>query len=1022
VDYPLSAYDACGYSLRHIDSSGLQKGSFFPVGEHIQSVVAEDTSGNSDTCTFQITVEDRTPPVVTCEFDSVTVFLDSGACKSFYPFKYSFVDNCGADTLISLLRWPIGQHTEVVGHFDGTFYDSCTIIVTVLDTTKPVIHCPSDTVVAADTTCGFVWNYAVQAADDCGLAQFSQTDSSGYTAGDSFPLGTTIQTWIAEDSSQNKRACTFRITVNDSSAPSLICPAQLTVANDSALCGAVVSYQISSSDNCSATHAQTDTSGLTSGSFFPIGTTIQSYRATDPSGNTVDCSFSIMVSDTGKPVIVCPVSIVVNNDSGMCGAVVSYQISSSDNCSASHTQVDGSGLSSGSLFPVGTKRQTWQATDLSGNTDSCSFDVTVIDNEPPVVICQDVTVYLDSTGFTRNLNVFQNGAFISQSDNCSTVGNVGVTGPRRYTCNELGARPTTIIQDDPSGNEYRCRFNYIVVDSTRPTAVCQNMTVFLDSSNLVVINPSDIGGGSTDNCSIILSSSGTSFGCSDIGANAVVLTAADASGNTDTCTSIITVSDSTDPVIICPANIAVSSDSGMCGAFISYQISSSDNCSASNAQNDTSGLTSGSLFPVGTTTQSYLATDASGNSTSCSFTVTVSDTAAPLIDIGSTVVNLCQFSPWVDPGYTASDLCDGDLSAHVQVSGSVNTNVPGSYYLHYDLIDAAGNIAIRQTRQVIVGPTPRATALQASVCPGTRVNIAALVRDYSILARQFSFYASGVQLAIIPAFRGVARYPVPAMIMSDTSFMVLATGANGCADTLHIQVTIRNCASTRLTAKVLLQGAYDLGAGRMRDDLRSRSLIPMTEPYSAMGYQYVGGGGEAMQSGVLATTGSNAIVDWLVVELRDSADARQIAYSRAALLQADGDIVDTDGSSVLSIDSLPAGSYYIAIWHRNHLGVMTAQPLRFDGSNLSIDFSDPLVQVYGAAPTRQISNGAALLLSGDADHNGQIQNTDNIMRWIPEVGTQGYKAADFNLDGQVQNTDLIYYWMHNAARGSAVPR
>ncbi|MEZ4687326.1 MAG: HYR domain-containing protein [Bacteroidia bacterium] len=66
VDYPLSAFDACGYSLRNIDTSSVRKGDFFPLGVYLQSIVAEDPSGNSDTCTFKVEVVDRTPPVVSC--------------------------------------------------------------------------------------------------------------------------------------------------------------------------------------------------------------------------------------------------------------------------------------------------------------------------------------------------------------------------------------------------------------------------------------------------------------------------------------------------------------------------------------------------------------------------------------------------------------------------------------------------------------------------------------------------------------------------------------------------------------------------------------------------------------------------------------------------------------------------------------------------------------------------------------------------------------------------------------------
>ena len=79
-------------------------------------------------------------------------------------------------------------------------------------------------------------------------------------------------------------------------------------------------------------------------------------------------------------------------------------------------------------------------------------------------------------------------------------------------------------------------------------------------------------------------------------------------------------------------------------------------------------------------------------------------------------------------------------------------------------------------------------------------------------------------------------------------------------------------------------------------------------------------------SDVLSATGPDAIVDWVVVELRDKNDNTSILHSRAALLQADGDVVDVDGFSPVSI-SAPSDSYHIAVLHRNHLGVMSAAPI-----------------------------------------------------------------------------------------------
>jgi hypothetical protein len=182
-----------------------------------------------------------------------------------------------------------------------------------------------------------------------------------------------------------------------------------------------------------------------------------------------------------------------------------------------------------------------------------------------------------------------------------------------------------------------------------------------------------------------------------------------------------------------------------------------------------------------------------------------------------------------------------------------------------------------------------------------------------------------------------------------------------------------------------------------------------------MGYTFYGGGGETMN---VPQNLQSQVVDWVIIELRDGFDSTHLVHSRAALLMSDGRIVDTDGSSNPAVVAHPTGRYYVTVIHRNHLAVMTAQPVQI---NQTIDFSDPQTAVFGTTTTRRIVNGTALMYSGDADGNGQVQNTDDVMIWMPQAGTSGYKGADYNLDGQVQNTDRILIWNRNVGRGTAVP-
>jgi PKD repeat protein len=221
--------------------------------------------------------------------------------------------------------------------------------------------------------------------------------------------------------------------------------------------------------------------------------------------------------------------------------------------------------------------------------------------------------------------------------------------------------------------------------------------------------------------------------------------------------------------------------------------------------------------------------------------------------------------------------------------------------------------------------------------------------------------------------------------------------------------------AVKLNVKALLGGAYNTTTGLMRDNLRSLPSFPLTEPYTAMGIVC---NGETTTAAVLSVAGSNAIVDWIVVELRSNGTAAAVIKRRAALLQADGDIVDIDGVSPVKFTNTPPGNYFLALRHRNHLGIMTAGAVGFDnlGSN-PIDFSSTLINLYGTNPIRTLPNGKRVLWAGDANADGKVvyvgMSTDvnaisvavftnpantNTLANIP---LNGYHRADLNLDGKV---------------------
>ncbi len=219
-----------------------------------------------------------------------------------------------------------------------------------------------------------------------------------------------------------------------------------------------------------------------------------------------------------------------------------------------------------------------------------------------------------------------------------------------------------------------------------------------------------------------------------------------------------------------------------------------------------------------------------------------------------------------------------------------------------------------------------------------------------------------------------------------------------------------------VAARVFLDGPYDANTGLMRDALRTLGDFPLLDPYPTLGYVHAEGGNDGTISpAVLSTSGPNAIVDRVVLELRDATDPTLRHHSRSVLLQRDGDVVELDGISPVRF-AAPAGNYHVAILHRNHLGVMSAVPLVLGATTTVIDLTAPGTPTSGTDARRSIAGNFPVmaLWAGDVSFDGVVQYTgqgndrDPILSAIggvvPTNAITGYHTADVNMDGTVKYT------------------
>lgn len=302
--------------------------------------------------------------------------------------------------------------------------------------------------------------------ETCGSSTMKQV--SGLPSGSQFPIGTSFISFEASSKTGFKKTCMTKIVVIDKEPPIIDCPNDtlLTIA-DANITEVNFQYPIpKASDKCSQPKV-TLVSNVPSSSSFPIGTTQLKFRATDNSGNTADCNYNVVVKKNivaivkptpvplpKKDTLICPVDIEKFNDSHKCGAVVNYSLNHSEN---EVTLLEGN--KSGTFFPVGT---TLNRFSIPSSKNECSFNVSVIDNEKPELVCPaDIIVYAVAGQNTAKVS-FKNPL---AKDNCSIDSIIQLNGLKSESLFPLATTQNIFKAIDVFGNYATCSFNVTVIDT-----------------------------------------------------------------------------------------------------------------------------------------------------------------------------------------------------------------------------------------------------------------------------------------------------------------------------------------------------------------------------------------------------------------------------------------------------------------------------------------------------------------------------------------------------------------------------
>ena len=670
-----------------------------------------DMSNNTATCIQTVTVTDIELPTITCP-TNVSVNTDAGLCSASNVTlgTPTSADNC---IMVTNSNNAVEPYAKGVTNVTWTVTDmsnntaTCIQTVTVTDIELPTISCPTDVTVNTDAGLCTASNVALgtpTSADNCIMV------TNTNNAVEPYALGVTNVTWKVTDMSNNSATCMQTVTVEDNELPVITCPANATRNTDANVCSyTIVNGEIDATytDNCMAS---TITNSLNStdsadGEILALGANTVLWTVDDGHGNSATCSVVVTVVDAEAPMAVCK-DITVQLDANGAASITTSDVDngSSDECGSVTLVID---ITSFACAEVGANTVTLTVTDQAANTATCTSTVTVEDNVAPVAICQDITVQLDNSGMATIAPADVNNGSHDACGIASTSIDIF-----NFDCGDLGTNVVTLTVTDVNSNSSSCTSNVVVEDnvppmfticpssatvSTSPTSCFADYTgVFLapvtDNCTPIVLANLAISAQLTGNNPVAINLTTVMGGYNinapnglPVGDNTITIVATDGEGNSSTCQYVITVEDTYAPIINnCPADITVTAPNGACTQSVVWQPPTiSDFCPNYSV---VVNFPSGSLFPVGqTTTVTYVATDQSGNSTTCSFNVTVNGNCVP----PTTDIRVRWQTPFIGTfftGQTRDAVIRLNEIAGIATSGAISVYVPpiSGYSLAFD--------------------------------------------------------------------------------------------------------------------------------------------------------------------------------------------------------------------------------------------------------------------------------------------------------------------------------------------------
>ena len=695
----------------------------YAIGQTVVTLTVSDAD-YSVTCTGTVTVRDANPPVLTCPAD-VTVSADA-ACVAAAALNATATDDCDPSPVVAgptpAGPYPLGQTTVTFSATDASGNTAeCQVVVTVEDTTPPVIVCPADLTVDADANCEASPALAATATDNC----VSSPAVSGPAPPGPYPLGTTVVTFSAQDAAGNAATCAMTVTVvsgslcdpdianDDAAATAEDTPVTVDVAaNDVAAVGSLDLSSVSVISGPSQGVAANNGDGTIT--YLPApdynGPDSLVYEICDTGANCDQATVSLTVTPGNDPPVPYDdtatalengpaVTVhVTANDTDVDGDALS--IASADATSvagAAITILDGDTVSydPDSTAAFESLAAGEQVTDTFSylvtdgiETVAASVEITVtgvndvpvaaddtaaaVENGPPVVVDVMANDY-DVEGDPIEVTGVDATSAVGAAVTLNVDGTVSYDPDSTTAFESLGVDDTTTdtfdytMAEAGGGTPVTATVTVTVTGvNDDPVAVCTPGIQVTAGGNISpIVRPADLDLGSydVDGDELTLSMVPESLTCDDLGLNPVTLTVTDEHGASSSCDTFVFVVDDVPPDVDCPPDIELGTDDDPDDLVLVGEATAFDNCDVVSLTHTDSSVTVGSVTTI---TRTWTATDAGGNNGTCMQTITWVHNRPPVANCQDITVeldatgNATITANDVDDGSTDPDIVNGD--------------------------------------------------------------------------------------------------------------------------------------------------------------------------------------------------------------------------------------------------------------------------------------------------------------------------------------------------------------------------